>query len=59
MTIEVHQMVIKSELNSPANPAEDEAENCCDQDENASAQHRAQRAALRLLRSQLEQLRER
>ncbi|MGO4281273.1 hypothetical protein SAMN05216321_10827 [Cupriavidus sp. OV038] len=66
MTIEVRQMVIRSELGNGqrgAAPARAEAEpdpaQCCDEDEAASTRHREQRAQLRMLRAQLARLRER
>lgn len=67
MTIEVRQMVIRSELangqratpaNTPA-PASKEPENCCGEDEAASNRHREQRAQLRQLSAQLARLGER
>jgi len=61
MTIEVRQMVIRSELDgSQAQERQKpKQENCCEDDEKAAAGHRAQRAELRRLRSQLDRLRER
>lgn len=67
MTIEVRQMVIRSELTNehrggrPATPAPQSAspENCCGEDEAASNRHREQRAQMRQLRAQLARLGER
>ena len=66
MTIEVRQMVIRSELagdqrrQAPAQPGEPkDPENCCGEDEAASNRHREQRAQLRQLRAQLARLGER
>ncbi len=61
MTIEVRQMVIRSELDSgrEAEKEKPKQEHCCADDEAAANQHRAQRAELRTLRAQLERLRER
>ncbi len=67
MTIEVRQMVIRSELASgqrstasaaPA-PEAKEPENCCGEDEAASNRHREQRTQMRQLRAQLARLGER
>ncbi|KHK49724.1 hypothetical protein PI87_24810 [Ralstonia sp. A12] len=61
MTIEVRQMVIRSELNG--GQAKDgqppKQEHCCEDDEKAASGHRAQRAQLRQLHAQLDRLRER
>jgi len=67
MTIEVRQMVIRSELGNGlgraaqagAEPEKPEPENCCDEDEAASTRHRELRAQERQLRAQLARLRER
>lgn len=66
MTIEVRQMVIRSELagNARGAQAQDkeaarDPENCCGEDEAASNRHREQRAQVRQLRAQLARLGER
>ncbi|TDR82771.1 hypothetical protein [Paludibacterium purpuratum] len=64
MTIEVRQMVIRSELASNGaaagratdKPVEDD---CCGENPLADQPHRAQRAEVHTLREQLERLRER
>ncbi|GGY13821.1 hypothetical protein [Paludibacterium paludis] len=61
MTIEVRQLLIKSELDrhsgKPA-PAPEE-DNCCEEDAELGRQVRAGRAELRLLQERLAKLRER
>lgn len=67
MTIEVRQMVIRSELNDgrraePAPGTQAQASDpgqCCGEDEAASDRHREQRAQMRALQAQLSRLRER
>ncbi len=67
MTIEVRQMVIRSELengqrgtpSTASAPESKEPENCCGEDEAASNRHREQRAQMRQLRAQLARLGER
>jgi len=63
MTIEVRQMVIRSELDGAQGKGQDQQkpkqESCCVDDEKAAAGHRAQRAQLRQLHAQLDRLRER
>lgn len=67
MTIEVRQMVIRSELTdaranerAPGGPdAARDPGQCCGEDEAASDRHREQRAQMRALQAQLARLRER
>ncbi|WP_423197574.1 Transposase [Cupriavidus sp. H19C3] len=75
MTLEIRQMVIRSELSghggTPAPSANaggnanaatdnsDEGDNCCAADENASNKHREARNLLRTLRAQMASLQER
>ncbi|WP_199027882.1 hypothetical protein [Ralstonia sp. ASV6] len=61
MTIEVRQMVIRSELDGAQSKDQQtpKQESCCVDDEKAAAGHRAQRAQLRQLHAQLDRLRER
>ena len=70
MTLEIRQMVIRSEVGAPRNGAAGQpasapsgeqrgAASCCDEDEAASDRHRAERAQLPQLRLQLARLRER
>ena len=61
MTIEVRQMVIRSELDGGQAQERQtpKQEHCCVDDEQAAAGHRAQRAQLRQLYAQLDRLRER
>lgn len=67
MTIEVRQMVIRSELSDAranerapgASDTERDPGQCCGEDEAASDRHREQRAQMRALQAQLARLRER
>ncbi|MEN7530451.1 MULTISPECIES: hypothetical protein [unclassified Cupriavidus] len=75
MTLEIRQMVIRSELSGNAGTSaqsasaggntnsdtdnSDEGDNCCAADENASNKHREARNLLRTLRVQMASLRER